>query len=92
MGEYLNWSYETYWVRKKNRELEVCSFGNLIKDYYISNMKLQEWQRGNESKISSMDRMIYHNDWLKQQHLDVKKKIQSKDVVEDKPIQGFVKD
>jgi hypothetical protein len=19
MGEYLNWSYETYWVRKKNK-------------------------------------------------------------------------
>jgi hypothetical protein len=24
MGEYLNWSYEAYWVRKKTRELEVC--------------------------------------------------------------------
>ena len=28
MGEYLNWSYETYWVRKKNRELEVCLIDN----------------------------------------------------------------
>lgn len=76
---------------KKNRELEVCSFGNYIKDYYISNMKLQEWQTGEKSKISSMNRMMYHNDWLKQQHLDVKKLIQSKIIIEDKPIQGFVK-
>jgi hypothetical protein len=41
MGEYLNWSYETYWVRKKHRELEVCLIVTLNKlyvnmDYFIN--------------------------------------------------------
>ena len=55
-------------------------------------MELQEWQTGEKSKINSLNRMIYHIEWLKQQHLDIKNMIQSKVVVEDKPIQGFVKD
>jgi hypothetical protein len=76
---------------KKNRELEVCLLGNYNKHYYICNMKLQEWQTGDKSKISSLNRMMYHNEWLNQQHLDVKNMIQSKVIVEEKPIQGFVK-
>ena len=56
------------------------------------NNKLQDWQTGDKSKINSLNRMIHHTEWLKQQHLDIKKMIQSKVIVEDKPIQGFVKD
>ena len=56
------------------------------------NDKLQDWQTGDKSKINSLNRMMYHMEWLKQQHLDIKKMIQSKVIVEDKPIQGFVKD
>jgi hypothetical protein len=56
------------------------------------NDKLQDWQTGDKSKINSLNRMMYHTEWLKQQHLDIKKMIQSKIIVEDKPTQGFVKD
>jgi hypothetical protein len=51
-----------------------------------------EWQRGNESKLSSMDRLIHHNEWLKAQHQDVKNKIQSKIIIEEQPVVGFIKD
>lgn len=56
------------------------------------NTKLQDWQTGSKSKVSSMDRMLYHTEWLKQQHLEVKKMIEAKIIIEDKPIQGFIKD
>jgi hypothetical protein len=56
------------------------------------NDKLQDWQTGDKSKINSLNRMMYHTEWLKQQHLDIKKMIQSKIIVEDKPTQGFIKD
>ena len=54
--------------------------------------KLEDWQLGNESKITSIDRMLIHQEWLKLQHEQMKKLIDAKIVVEDKPIQGFVKD
>ena len=34
MGEW-NWSYEIYWVRKKNRELEVCLIDSIKTKLYI---------------------------------------------------------
>ena len=54
--------------------------------------KLQDWQLGNESKMTSLDRMIQHQIWLKLQHEELKNKIQSKIEVEVKPIVGFIKD
>lgn len=53
---------------------------------------LQEWQLGNESKMTSLDRMMSHTEWLKQQHEEMRQRIQSKVKVEEKPVQGFVKD
>ena len=54
--------------------------------------KIEDWQLGNESKITSIDRMLIHQEWLKLQHEEMKQRIQSKIKIEDKPIQGFVKD
>jgi hypothetical protein len=53
---------------------------------------LEEWQRGNESKLTSMDRLMYHQIWLKLQHEEMRQRIQSKIKVEEKPVIGFVKD
>jgi hypothetical protein len=51
-----------------------------------------EFQRGNESKLSSTERLNQHQEWLQKQHQDVKDKIHSRVKVEEKPIMGFVKD
>ena len=56
------------------------------------NEHLEDFQRGNESKINSIDRMLIHQIWLKQQHEEMRQRIQSKVKVEEKPVQGFVKD
>jgi hypothetical protein len=53
---------------------------------------LEEWQRGNESKLTSIERLMIHTEWLKQQHKEVRQRIQSKVKPEEKPIVGFVKD
>jgi hypothetical protein len=52
----------------------------------------QEWQKGNESKITSMDRLIYHQEWIKQHHQDIKNKIYLNEKEEDKKAVGFIKD
>jgi hypothetical protein len=51
-----------------------------------------DWNKGNECKLSSMERLNQHQIWLKKQHQDMKDKIHSRIKVEEKPIQGFVKD
>ena len=56
------------------------------------NEHLLPFQRGNESKMSSIDRMLIHQEWLKIMHDEMRQRIQSKIKIEDKPIQGFVKD
>jgi hypothetical protein len=52
----------------------------------------EEWQQGNESMMTSMERLIYHQEWLKKQHKDVRDNISSRIKVEEKPVIGFVKD
>jgi hypothetical protein len=56
------------------------------------NNNLQDWQRGNESKLTSIERLFLHQEWLKRQHQDIKDKIQSSIKVEEKPVYGFPKD
>jgi len=51
-----------------------------------------EFQRGNECKLSSTERIYLHQEWLKKQHKDVRDNISSRIKVEEKPVQGFVKD
>ena len=52
----------------------------------------EEWQRGNESNLTSMERLNQHQIWLQKQHKDVRDNINSKIKVEEKPVQGFPKD
>jgi hypothetical protein len=97
MGEYLNWSYETYWVRKKHRELEVCLIGTMKRKLYIYEkiiMKLQEFQKGNNSKLTSMERLELHTLWLEQLHSEINQSIIENKLknIEVIPIQGFPKD
>ncbi len=51
-----------------------------------------EFQRGNECKLSSTERLNQHQIWLQKQHKDVRDKIISRIKVEEKPVIGFVKD
>lgn len=55
---------------------------------------MNDWQTGNESKITSMERITYHAEWLEKQHQDIKNKIlqRKKEDEVEKPIQGFIKD
>lgn len=57
------------------------------------NEQLEEWRKGDEAKIASIQRMIEHERWLKQQHKEVKDKIlQRNKPDEEPPVQGFPKD
>lgn len=56
------------------------------------NTHLMDWQRGNECKLSSTERLFLHQEWLKRQHQDIKDKITSRIKVEEQPVMGFVKD
>ena len=56
------------------------------------NNQIKEWQLGNESKLTSIERMYLHQEWLKRQHQDIKDKIYSKNKVEESPVIGFPKD
>jgi hypothetical protein len=53
---------------------------------------MNEWQLGNKSKLSSMERLRLHQEWLKIQHQDVRNKIHSKNKVEEQPVIGFIRD
>ena len=55
------------------------------------NIHLQEFQRGNECKLSSTERLNQHQEWLQKQHKDMKDKITSRIKVEEQPVMGFVK-
>ena len=56
------------------------------------NENLMDWQRGNESKLTSTERLMYHQEWLKIQHQEMKDKIHSRIKVEEPPVVGFIKD
>ena len=53
---------------------------------------LLPFQRGNESQMTSIQRVIEHERWLRQQHQDIKNKIYLKEKGDDKPPTGFIKD
>ena len=39
-------------------------------------MEIQEWRKGNESTLTSMDRLELHNLWLKEIHKKLKEEIE----------------
>ena len=58
-------------------------------------LEKQEWQKGNESQLTSLERLELHILWLQQLHSEMKKVILDKRIEElekGKDIQGFPKD
>jgi hypothetical protein len=58
-------------------------------------MKIEQWQTGNESKLSSLERLELHILWLQQLHAEIQQVLLEKKIKEfneDKDIQGFPKD
>ena len=57
-------------------------------------MKLQEFQKGNDSKLTSLERLELHILWLQQLHAEMKQVIIEKKIkdIEVNPLQGFPKD
>lgn len=57
-------------------------------------MKLEEWQKGNDTKMTSLQRLELHILWLEQLHTEMKQAILEKKIkeIEVNPLQGFPKD
>ena len=58
-------------------------------------MKLQEFQKGNDSKLTSLERLELHILWLEQLHAEMKQAIFEKKIKEfgnENIVQGFPKD
>jgi hypothetical protein len=58
-------------------------------------MEIKEWQTGNDSKLSSLERLELHILWLQQLHAEIQQVLLEKKIKEfneDKDIQGFPKD
>ena len=57
-------------------------------------MELKEFQKGNDSKLTSMERLELHILWLQQLHDEMKHAILEKKIkeIEVNPLQGFPKD
>ena len=53
-------------------------------------MKQEEWQKGNDSSLSSMERLKLHNEWLKQIHQEIKDNLIKPISNEDEVIVGFI--
>ena len=57
-------------------------------------MKQEEFQKGNDSKLTSLERLELHILWLEQLHAEMKAAIIQKKIneIEVNPLQGFPKD
>jgi hypothetical protein len=57
-------------------------------------MEKHDWQKGNDSKMTSMERLELHILWLEQLHAEMKQAIIEKKIkdIEVNPLQGFPKD
>ena len=57
-------------------------------------MKQHEWQKGNDSKMTSLQRLELHILWLQELHAEIKQEILQKKIneIESNPLQGFPKD
>ena len=52
----------------------------------------EEFQKGNESKLSSTERLFLHQEWLQKQHEDIKKNIYNKNKEQQPAVVGFIRD
>jgi hypothetical protein len=57
-------------------------------------MEKQEWQKGNDSSLTSLQRLELHILWLEQLHSEMKQAILERRIkeIEVNPFQGFPKD
>ena len=57
-------------------------------------MKIEEFQKGNDSSLTSLQRLELHILWLEQLHSEMKQAILEKKIkeIEVNPLQGFPKD
>ena len=55
------------------------------------NEHLEDWQQGNDSQTSSIQRLVKHQEWLRKQHQQVKNNIFQRNKVDDKEPVGFIK-
>jgi len=58
-------------------------------------MEIKEWQKGNDSQLSTLERLELHILWLQQLHAEIQQVVLEKKIKEfneDKDIQGFPKD
>lgn len=58
-------------------------------------MNQEQWQKGNESKMTSLERLELHILWLQQLHAEIKQEIIQKKIKEFESgdeLQGFPKD
>lgn len=57
-------------------------------------MNQQEFQKGNDSKLTSIERLELHILWLQQLHAEMRQTILEKKIkdIEVNPLQGFPKD
>ncbi len=57
-------------------------------------MEKQEWQKGNDSSLTSLQRLELHILWLEQLHSEMKQAILERRIkeIEVNPLQGFPKD
>jgi len=53
-------------------------------------MKQEEWQKGEDSKLTPMERVRLHNEWLKKIHQEIKDKLIKPTSNEPEVLIGFV--
>jgi hypothetical protein len=54
-------------------------------------MEIKEWQKGPDSELNSLQRIILHEEWLKQIHKEIKDEIKSNEPeITKTPIIGFL--
>lgn len=51
-------------------------------------MKQEDWQKPEDTKLTALQRVILHNEWLKKQKEDVRKIILDKKIKEQEHIPG----
>jgi hypothetical protein len=55
------------------------------------NEHLEDWQQGDNSHTSPIQRLIKHQEWLKKLHKEIKDNIFQRNTEEDKEPVGFVR-
>jgi hypothetical protein len=59
-------------------------------------MRLEEFQKGSNTKMTSLQRLNAHNEWLERMHQEIKNKILTKNLIElddnRQKVIGFIKD